>query len=96
MPDDGEEAQEEEDGGNVVAYIAARHTSELNHAVVLSKDGVGETIEYGCKEGVEAIGENAALCPLHKYFPLNGLSRDEGVGGDIAEGLYGGNEIDEA
>lgn len=93
---DGEEPQEEQGGGDEVAHIAACHARELYHAIVLGKYRVGETVEDGCQHGVEAVCQDAALRTSHEHGTFHRLAGDEGVGGDVAESLNSGDEIDKA
>lgn len=95
-PHGREEAQQHEHGGNEIAYVATGHAGELNHAVVLRKNGIGEGVEQTGQHGVEAVGQDAARGAAHEHGTLDGLAGDERIGGDVAVGLDGRNQVNEA
>lgn len=95
-PHGREEAQQHEHGGNEIAYVATGHTCELNHAVVLRKNGIGEGVKQAGQHGVEAVGQDAARSAAHEHGALDGLAGDERIGGNVAVGLDGRDQVNEA
>lgn len=88
-----EKPQQHQHGGYKIAHIAAGHTGELNHTVVLGKNGIGEGIEQAGQHGIETVGQNTARGAPHEYGSLNGLAGNERIGRDVAIGLDGRNQI---
>ncbi|MOA49774.1 hypothetical protein D3C78_1726980 [compost metagenome] len=68
-------------------YIAAGNAGQLDHAIVLTKAGVGEGVEYCRQHRVQAVSQHTALQALHIQRTADRLFRHVRGGGDIADGF---------
>lgn len=68
-----EQTQQYQHTGNEIAYITAGYPRQLNHTIILGKDGVRERIEDTCQHGIEAIGQDTSRSTLHELLAFHRL-----------------------